>query len=33
MEMVKYHVAQITPLIQEVPVDIDAVWLGQVLGD
>lgn len=26
-----YHVAQVTPLVQEVPVHVDAVGLGKVL--
>jgi hypothetical protein len=28
-----YHVAQVTPLVQEVAVDIDAVGFREVLGD
>ena len=28
-----YHEAKITPLVEEVSVDIDAVWLAEILGD
>jgi len=32
-EMGAYHKAQITPLIQEIPIDINAVRLTQILGN
>lgn len=28
-----YHITQVTPLVQEVPVDVNAVRLAQVLGN
>lgn len=28
-----YKIAEITPLIQEIAVDVDAIGLGEVLGD
>lgn len=33
LHMFAYHEAQVAPLIQEISVDIDAVWLRQIFGD
>jgi len=31
--MRRYHIAQVSPLIQKVPIYIDTVWFGKVFGD
>jgi hypothetical protein len=28
-----YHETQVTPLVEEIAIDVNAVWLTQILGD